>query len=83
MPDSEPSLPVSYPRLTTQMGILFGFVVILAFGVTWVMWNKQEEKKTERKQKLIEEGWGAREEAENGKARDTIDGREDGNVIRG
>ncbi|PMD57570.1 uncharacterized protein K444DRAFT_614974 [Hyaloscypha bicolor E] len=46
------------------MGILFGFVaiflvVIVAFGLTWRLWNIREEKKeTERKRVLIEEGWG-------------------------
>jgi len=46
------------------MGILFVFVaiflvVIVAFGITWRLWNIREEKKeTERKRVLIEEGWG-------------------------
>jgi hypothetical protein len=46
------------------MGILFGFVavflvVIVAFGITWRLWNIREEKKeAERKRVLIEEGWG-------------------------
>ena len=46
------------------MGILFGFVaiflvIIVAFGLTWRLWNIREEKKeTERKRVLIEEGWG-------------------------
>jgi len=46
------------------MGILFGFVaiflvVIVAFGLTWRLWNiREENKETERKRMLIEEGWG-------------------------
>ena len=64
MPNNQPTIPPTQPRLRTQMGILFGFVaiflvVIVAFGITWRLWNIREEKKeTERKRVLIEEGWG-------------------------
>ena len=76
MPDSQPTIKPTHPRLRTQMGILFGFVaifivVIIAFGITWRLWNIREEKKeAERKRILIEEGWGIQDGVgEKGKGR--------------
>ena len=67
MPNSQPTIPPSHPRLRTQFGILFGFVaifivVIICFGLTWRVWNIREQRREEeRKRLLIEEGWGIRD----------------------
>ncbi|KAE9372449.1 hypothetical protein N431DRAFT_483239 [Stipitochalara longipes BDJ] len=76
MPNNQPTIPPSHPRLRTQFGILFGFVgifivVIICFGITWRLWNLREERREEeRKRILIEEGWGVQDGVgEKGKAR--------------
>jgi hypothetical protein len=75
MPSNQPTIPVAHPRIRTQMGILFGFVgifivVIVTFGIMWILYNKRQEKRElARKEKLIEEGWGVADIGEKGKGR--------------
>lgn len=64
----------------TQLGILFGFVGLLilffiGFGIIWRMRNKREAKRElERKERIIEMGFGPKEmwEGEKGKGRDDV-----------
>jgi hypothetical protein len=63
---SQKTLPVVPAKLSTQLGILFGFVaiillIVISYTTVWWFYNKREERQeVERKQSLIDRGFGPR-----------------------
>ncbi|KUJ14112.1 uncharacterized protein LY89DRAFT_687362 [Mollisia scopiformis] len=61
---SQQTLPVVHAKLSTQMGILFGFVaifivILISYSTVWWLYNKREERQeAQRKQDLIDRGFG-------------------------
>lgn len=69
---SQPVIPTSYPKLSTQLGILFGFVGLFilsasTYTVLWKLYNKREEKaERARELDLKQRGFGVMADNEKG-----------------